>query len=113
MCEDNDQKIFGSRWEQGGFDEETDRNQVPGRTGGMKRNNWNQITKGLYGAGTTACGNCPLPAGIIKAGPAGKYTDLLPAARLWCFGMAGGQLINGFVSLIRLRDRNLYHLEDA
>ena len=78
----------------------------------MKRNDRNQITKGLYGAGTAASGNCHLPAGIVKADPAGKYTDLLPAAQLWCFGMAGSQLINGFVSLIRLSDRNLYHLED-
>ena len=112
MCEDNDQNIFGGRWEQGGSGEETDRYQMPGRTGGMKEKGCNQTTEGLYGAGTAACGNCPLPAGIVKAGSAAYRTDLLQAARLWCFGMACSQLINGFVSLIRLSDRNLYHLED-
>ena len=85
---------------------------MPGRTGGMKRNDWNQITKGHYGAGMAASGNCPLPAGTVKAGPAIIYR-LLQAAWLWCFGTACSQLINGFVSLIRLSDRTIYHLEDA
>jgi len=58
-----------------------------------------------------ASGNCPLPAGIFKAAPA-AYADILQAAWLWCFGMVCSQLINGFVSLIRLSDRTFYHLED-
>ena len=105
-------KIIPEAGGQGGADEEKDRWKVPGRTGGMKKEVSSQKTTGLYGAGTAACGNCPLPAGIVKAGSAAYRTDLLQAARLWCFGTAGGRLINGFVSLIRLSDRNNYHLED-
>ncbi len=70
---------------------------MPGRTGGLNEIVCNQTTEGLYGAGMTACGNCPLPAGIFKA----------DSANLYC-----SRLINGFVSLIRLSDRNFYHLED-
>ena len=117
-------KIIPEAGEQGGADEEKDRWKVPGRTGGMKETVCSQRTKGLYGAGTAACGNCPLPAGINKADPAPiayagfsgvlqSTTDHPQAARLWCFGTAGGWLINGFVSLIRLSDRTIYHLEDV
>ena len=86
---------------------------MPGRTGRVKEKDLNQMTEGLCGAGAAACGNCPPPAGTVKAGPAYDYADQLQAARLWCFGTACGQLINGFVSLIRLSDRTFYHLEDA
>ena len=97
---------------QGGAHEEKNRRKVSGRTGGMKKEVSSQKTTGLYGAGTAACGNCPLPDGTDKAGPADAFTDMPQAARLWCFGTAGGWLINGFVSLIRLSDRTIYHLED-
>ena len=112
MCEDNAQNNIGSRQEQGGSVEEKNRNKVPGRTGSMKETICSQRTKGHYGAGTAACGNCPLPDGVVKADPADTFTDMPQAARLWCFGTAGGWLINGFVSLIRLSDRTIYHLED-
>ena len=105
-------KIIPEAGEQGGADEEKDRWKVPGRTGGMKETVCSQRTKGHYGAGTAACGNCPLPDGVVKADPADTFTDMPQAARLWCFGTAGGWLINGFVSLIRLSDRTIYHLED-
>ena len=39
-------------------------------------------------------------AGIFKADP--EQNDFLQAAWLWCFGTVCRQLINGFVSLIRL-----------
>ena len=64
--------------------------------------------------------NCPLPDETGKAGPAiiyavrsAAFTDKLQAAQLWCFGTVCSRLINGFVSLIRLSDRTIYHLEDA
>ena len=105
-------KIIPEAGGQGGADEEKDRWKVPGRTGDMKEEVCSQKTTGLDDAGTAACGNCPLPDGTVKADPADIFTDMPQAARLWCFGTAGGRLINGFVSLIRLSDRNNYHLED-